>query len=325
MKNLGRFLTGKKETNEEVVLKEGVTVKKEFDDKDQSEHGVYHGKKKIGYVVHDKKSDTHTAYHGPQGGDDYGHVDDFKKHHHAISQIKASAGLNEEVELTEEQPEELVKEYSMDDVRRDAEAHLKKSMNKQSNDRINALKNNDTKKPKSFMQKVGDKQIGMIKGAIRGLRGEETVIDDTNVNEENNNPDNAPITTDTLAGRLPGGKINSFKSYKLRVRPLDKEGRESKPGDATPEIIQPQETAARKSHQVHEASTSIEEGQMKRIATDKEEDSREGSWRVETPWKKSTGTVTDKSGAQHTPMSRARDLARQAFKKVQDKTKIKAN
>ena len=40
-------------------------------------------------------------------------------------------------------------------------------------------------------------------------------------------------------------------------------------------------------------------------------------------WVKSKGTVVDKSGAKHTPMSRARDLARQALKKVQDKTKVK--
>ena len=32
------------------------------------------------------------------------------------------------------------------------------------------------------------------------------------------------------------------------------------------------------------------------------------------------GNVKDKSGAVHTPMSRARDLARQAFKKVQKET-----
>ena len=32
--------------------------------------------------------------------------------------------------------------------------------------------------------------------------------------------------------------------------------------------------------------------------------------------------VKDKSGAIHTPMSRAKDLARSAFKKVQDRTKI---
>jgi hypothetical protein len=67
----------------------------------------------------------------------------------------------------------------------------------------------------------------------------------------------------------------------------------------------------------------IQEGQLKRLATDKEEDERSAAWKKETPWKVAKGTVTDKSGAQHTPMSRARDLARQAFKKVQDKTKIK--
>lgn len=42
-------------------------------------------------------------------------------------------------------------------------------------------------------------------------------------------------------------------------------------------------------------------------------------------WKKSPGkdgVVTDKSGAKHTPMSRAKDLARAAFKKVQDRTKL---
>ena len=39
---------------------------------------------------------------------------------------------------------------------------------------------------------------------------------------------------------------------------------------------------------------------------------------VKSPGK--DGVVTDKSGAKHTPMSRARDLARQAFKKVQQET-----
>ena len=39
---------------------------------------------------------------------------------------------------------------------------------------------------------------------------------------------------------------------------------------------------------------------------------------VKSPGK--DGVVTDKSGAKHTPMSRAKDLARQAFKKVQQET-----
>jgi hypothetical protein len=59
----------------------------------------------------------------------------------------------------------------------------------------------------------------------------------------------------------------------------------------------------------------VEEGMMKSMATDAEETKRLGSWRKETPWMKTKATVTDKSGAKHTPMSRARDLARAAVKK----------
>jgi hypothetical protein len=36
------------------------------------------------------------------------------------------------------------------------------------------------------------------------------------------------------------------------------------------------------------------------------------------PYKKATGTVIDKSGAKHTPMSKVRDLAKAALKRVQD-------
>jgi hypothetical protein len=59
----------------------------------------------------------------------------------------------------------------------------------------------------------------------------------------------------------------------------------------------------------------VEEGMMKSMATDAEETKRLGSWRKETPWMKTKATITDKSGAKHTPMSRARDLARAAVKK----------
>lgn len=59
----------------------------------------------------------------------------------------------------------------------------------------------------------------------------------------------------------------------------------------------------------------VAEGRMKDIATNSAEDKRLGSWKVETPWMKSKGTVTDKSGAKHTAMSTARDLARKAAQK----------
>jgi hypothetical protein len=73
-------------------------------------------------------------------------------------------------------PEEAQQEaYSMDDVRRDAADHLKKSIDKQSDDRIAALK--DKKKPESFLAKVGRKQINMVKGAYHGLTKESSDSD----------------------------------------------------------------------------------------------------------------------------------------------------
>lgn len=56
--------------------------------------------------------------------------------------------------------------YDMDQIRRDAEASLKANIDKQSDARIAALKNPPAEK--SFLQKVGDKQIGMVKGAVKG-------------------------------------------------------------------------------------------------------------------------------------------------------------
>jgi len=64
------------------------------------------------------------------------------------------------------------------------------------------------------------------------------------------------------------------------------------------------------------------------VQEDAEADKKSGSWKVETPWRKvkGTGTVTDKSGAKHTPMSRARDLARKAMaKKMEEQSNIQPN
>jgi hypothetical protein len=55
-------------------------------------------------------------------------------------------------------------------------------------------------------------------------------------------------------------------------------------------------------------------------AKQNEEKDDSGSWYKETPWKTTKGTVTDKSGAKHTPMSRAKDLARSALKKIKNET-----
>ena len=55
--------------------------------------------------------------------------------------------------------------YSMDDLRKDAQAQLKKSIDSQSDARI-AGKNNDDDEP--FMSQVGRKIIGGVKGAVTG-------------------------------------------------------------------------------------------------------------------------------------------------------------
>jgi hypothetical protein len=107
--------------------------------------------------------------------------------------------------------------------------------------------------------------------------------------------DDFPITTDTLAGRVPGGKANSFKSYKVRLKPLDKEEMNMK----IPELDVPEVSKAEKSIKAEATIAGL------------------------SGWKKVKKDVEDKSGAVHTPMSRARDLAQKAFKKVQDKTKVK--
>ena len=117
--------------------------------------------------------------------------------------------------------------------------------------------------------------------------------------------DSSAITTDTLIGRMPGGKSNDFKSYKIRVRPLDKEG-EHQPKDATPIAIQPDDTPARKSH---ETTSSLKLKEGKRPETD-------DAPPFEGPYTKIPSNVKDKSGAVHTPMSRARNLAKDAMKKL---------
>ena len=117
--------------------------------------------------------------------------------------------------------------------------------------------------------------------------------------------DSSAITTDTLIGRMPGGKSNDFKSYKIRVRPLDKEG-EHQPKDSTPIAIQPDDTPARKSH---ETASSLKLKEGKRPETD-------DAPPFEQPYTRIPSNVKDKSGAVHTPMSRARDLAKAALKKV---------
>ena len=100
-------------------ISEKIEVKKEYNDKTEAEHGIYHNGKKIGYAVHHKPSGTHTAYHSPQSydekghADDFGQIDDFHNHHDAVNQIRHSAGvgIHEGVDMDPEDDDNEPEEY----------------------------------------------------------------------------------------------------------------------------------------------------------------------------------------------------------------------
>jgi hypothetical protein len=266
---------------EEVELHESLmdhievkAAKKHKDPEILAVHDVHYKGKKIGdiQVYQHGSGMKYGSHHDATGNSAAGHrtmdqaIDDIRQEH--AQHLKS---MREEVEhLDEEQLDEMINEV----LGKDATA----------GDYIHDFVHSDNPK---FAGKSKAERKKMALGAYYGAQ------------KEAYEPSEAAITTDTLAGRMPGGKSNSFKSFKTRVRPLAKEG-EQKPGDDTPEIIQPQDTPARKSHEVKEATIAGTPG-----------------------WEKIKTDVKDKSGAVHTPMSRARDLAQQALKTVQNKTKVK--
>jgi len=94
------------------------------------------------------------------------------------------------------------------------------------------------------------------------------------------------VTTDTLAGPVKGGKPNQHSSIKVKLK-----------SEAVNEVMDEPKY-----------SLSIQARQKK--ADDANKPPFDG------PYTKAKGNIKDKSGAIHTPMSRARDLAKNAMKKV---------
>ena len=209
-----------------------------------------------------------AQYHKHYDFDSIKSVNDTKE---IVKKAKTAGHMKEEVELYEEELDEMINEV----LSKDASA----------GDWIHDFVHSDNPK---FAGKSTAERKKMALGAYYGAQ------------KEAYEASNAPITTDTLAGRMPGGKSNSFKSFKTRVKPLAKEAGETE----TPDTNSAEKTSAR-------ATIKAEEVQVEATIAG-------------TPgWKVMKKNVTDKSGAVHTPMSRAKDLARQAFKTVSDKTKVK--
>ena len=133
------------------------------------------------------------------------------------------------------------------------------------------------------------------------------------------------ITTDMLSGREKGGKVNSFKNYKVDLKTSGEEpvpvqmdkGEDTRekqkittnPGPVDVKLDDKLTGPTPYTHFSSEHQITHEEVQIdeKTIAG--------------TPgWEKMPKNVKDKSGAVHSPMSRARDLARQSFKKLKKET-----
>jgi len=98
---------------------------------------------------------------GGQNDDEGGETDD----NYALA--SAGFGSDEDYESVDNEA------YDMDQLRKDAAAGIKKSIDKQSDDRIAKLKADREKEDEPFMAQVGRKIIGGVKGAARGFSGKE--------------------------------------------------------------------------------------------------------------------------------------------------------
>ena len=254
-------------------IEEGIEVKKEYNDKTEAEHGVYHNGKKIGYVVHHKPSGTHTAYHSPQDDDDYGQIDDFRSHHDAVSQIRHSAGVgvHEEVEQIDELSKDTLKSYMKN----------KKEVEGSGGGRLGSGYS-DEKSEEGTRSAI--RRLQARKNQI-GKYGEVPKVPGYNKEEvEQINEKNVPTSPEKWA------QAKSQAKAKFDVYPS----------------AYANGWAAKKYKAMGGSWKSVSE------ATDPPFDK---------PYTTIKKVVTDKSGAKHSPMSRARDIARMAMKKQMEKMK----
>ena len=164
---------------------------------------------------------------------------------------------------------------------------------------------------------------GTLKGQLtqvsRFLRGKpeikEDVVDESVQTQPSKSADK--ITTDTLAGRVAGGKLNSFKNYKVDLTTsgveavpkefdngVDTKEKQKVTTSPGPIDIKMDDKLAKKVTQKEEVE-AVEEKVIAGIS---------GFKKIKGADEK--GNVTDKSGAVHTPMSRAKNAAKLTFSKL---------
>ena len=140
------------------------------------------------------------------------------------------------------------------------------------------------------------------------------------------NKDTHKTTTDMLRGRVEGGKLNSFKNFKVNLVTSGEE-------DIPKTIEKGEDTREKQKITTNPGPVDIKFDDKLGSPTPQDHFSSERQITHEevqidektiagTPgWEKvkgadDKGNVKDKSGAVHTPMSRARDLARTAMKRI---------
>jgi hypothetical protein len=174
---------------------------------------------------------------------------------------------------------------------------------------------------------------GTVKGTLtqlgRFVRGKpeikEDVVDESVQTQPSKTADK--ITTDTLAGRVAGGKLNSFKNYKVDLT--------TSGAEAVPKEFDVGVDAKDKQKHMGDAGKPLDIKMDDKLSTPPQKyfssDKKTTSEAVEEVdevvihgmpgFKKikgadEKGNVTDKSGAVHTPMSRAKAAAKLSFAKL---------
>jgi hypothetical protein len=171
-------------------------------------------------------------------------------------------------------------ERHMSDDEMKEREHLVKSMKKN----LAGFKARYGERAKNVMYATATKRaMGEEAEQLDELGGISTISDEA--------VDDAATTTDTLAGRKKGGSLNQHgPDRKIKLKSEDNTFESKRPSDEVPFVTN-------------------------------EEEKESTSWKKDSGWKaKKPDVITDKSGAKHTPMSRAKDLARKSFNKIRQET-----
>jgi hypothetical protein len=206
-------------------------------------------------------------------------------------------------------------------------AKAKQDQTKSDLDKIKGPKDKEMKeaaKPDFLdMDKDGNKKEPMKKAiADKGMK-EELKGDQHKIDANHNNK------IDGQDFAILKGKKKVKESFNVRLAEKWKEIKEKK------DIVMPEETPVKNQDVADKSYLKDKPGSIKsdlknlgRFLTGKKETNEEVELTDEATiagtsgWEPMKKNVKDKSGAVHTPMSRAKDLARSAFKKVQDRTKL---